>query len=61
MGKLQTRKNEFESALRGGVVGEGAGFGSSARWSAADGRALEEAVELARRGLLFLCIKGNDD
>ena len=57
MGKLQTRKNEFESALRGGVVGEG----SSARWSAADGRALEEAVELARRGLVFLCIKGNDD
>jgi RNA exonuclease 1 len=35
------------------------GTGSEPRWTAADARALEEAVELAKRGLLLLCIKGD--
>ena len=70
MGKLQARKAEFENALRNGIVGASGnvlgeasigagGTNGDVRWSAADARALEEAVELAKRGLLFLCIKGD--
>lgn len=66
MSKLQARKTEFENALRSGSAGPSGGAlpvgqvaASDVRWSAADGRALEEAVELAKRGMLFLCIKGD--
>ena len=56
MASLNTRKTTFEAALRNGkspedVVVEGGG------WTASDGRNLEEAVELAKRGLVFLGIK----
>jgi len=60
MSALNVRKNAFESALKSGKtpeeVGSGAG-GMGLRWTAADARDLEEAVEVARRGLVFLGVK----
>lgn len=50
---LNARKTQFETALRSGKTPEELDI----RWTAADGRDLEEAVELARRGLLFLGVK----
>lgn len=57
MSLLNARKNAFESAIKSGkgideVVKE---MGLS--WTTADSRELEDAVELARRGLVFLGIK----
>lgn len=53
MAALNARKTAFETALRSGKAPEDL----DVKWSAADGRDLEEAVELARRGLLFLGVK----
>lgn len=53
MAALNARKAQFETALRSGKAPEEL----DVRWTAADGRDLEEAVELARRGLLFLGVK----
>ncbi|KAK7001317.1 ribonuclease H [Favolaschia claudopus] len=49
MALLNARKTAFESALRSGMPAE-----ELAPWTASDGRDLEEAVALAKRGLLFL-------
>ena len=60
MSALNVRKNAFESALKSGKTPEEVGSGSGGmglRWTAADARDLEEAVELARRGLVFLGVK----
>ena len=64
MAELQARKGSFENALRSGGVINGsstAGTGVSADsigiiWTMGDSRSLEEAVEQAKRGLLFLCM-----
>ncbi|KAF9067519.1 hypothetical protein BDP27DRAFT_1328740 [Rhodocollybia butyracea] len=49
---LNKRKAAFEASIRKGLsVGQ---LGEGERWTAADMRDLEEAVELAKRGLLFL-------
>jgi RNA exonuclease 1 len=53
MAALNTRKAQFETALRSGKAPEDV----EVKWTSADGRDLEEAVELARRGLLFLGVK----
>ncbi|KAJ7502509.1 hypothetical protein B0H11DRAFT_2223419 [Mycena galericulata] len=52
MAVLNARKSAFESAIRSGLPAEE--LGPDVRWSASDGRDLEEAVALAKRGLLFL-------
>jgi len=64
MSLLNVRKNAFESALKSGTTPEEIGAGGCdgvngvrLRWSAADARDLEEALELARRGLVFLGLK----
>lgn len=56
MASLNARKTAFETALRNGKSPEDAGT-EGGRWTTSDGRDLEEAVELAKRGLLFLGIK----
>ncbi|KAJ8502161.1 hypothetical protein ONZ51_g150 [Trametes cubensis] len=56
MSELNARKAAFESALRMGKNVEE--LGKECRWTSADGRELEEEVEKAKRGLLFLGIKG---
>lgn len=56
MSILNARKIAFESALKSGKTPEEI-RPLGLTWSATDGRDLEEAVELARRGLLFLGIK----
>ena len=56
MAALNARKAAFEGALRMGKSAEE--LGADARWTSADGRALEEEVERAKRGLLFLAVKG---
>lgn len=55
MSVLNARKSTFESAIRSGKKAED--IGRSEWWTAADGRELEEEVERAKRGLLFLGIK----
>jgi len=55
MSSLNTRKAKFESEIRAGRRLED--IDRADWWSAQDGRALEDAVELAKRGLLFLCLK----
>ncbi|KAJ6493808.1 ribonuclease H [Mycena vulgaris] len=52
MALLNARKSAFESAIRSGMPAEE--LGPDGRWTASDGRDLEEAVALAKRGLLFL-------
>lgn len=52
---LQARKNEFDGALKAGKTPED--VPRELWWTAADGRALEEAVERTKRGLLLLCLK----
>ncbi|KAJ7762487.1 ribonuclease H [Mycena metata] len=52
MALLNARKMAFETAIRNGLPAEE--LSSDKRWSASDGRDLEEAVALAKRGLLFL-------
>lgn len=54
MAELNARKSAFENALRQGKSLEDVGM---ERWTSADGRELEEEVEKAKRGLLFLSIK----
>lgn len=56
MSLLNARKNAFDGALKSGKTPEEM-KPLGLTWSASDGRDLEEAVELARRGLLFLGIK----
>lgn len=56
MSELNKRKAAFESSIRKGLPMEQLSEGE--RWTAADMRDLEEAVELAKRGLLFLGVKG---
>lgn len=52
---LNTRKSTFEIAVRGGrAVDE---LQKDVRWTTSDARELEEEVEKAKRGLLFLAIK----
>jgi RNA exonuclease 1 len=53
---LNARKNAFEAAIRGGKPTDT--LEKEEQWKAGDVRALEEAVELTKRGLLFLGIKG---
>ncbi|KAF8629302.1 hypothetical protein AX15_003519 [Amanita polypyramis BW_CC] len=58
MALLNARKTAFESGIRQGKSPEqmvASPWGG--RWTAADGRDLEEAVELTKRGLLFLGVK----
>ncbi|KAL4073757.1 hypothetical protein J3A83DRAFT_4090781 [Scleroderma citrinum] len=55
MSTLNARKFTFESAIKGGKKAEE--MDRSEWWTAADGRELEEEVERAKRGLLFLGIK----
>lgn len=55
MATLNVRKSTFESAIRGGKKAED--MDKSEWWTSADGRELEEEVEHAKRGLLFLGIK----
>ncbi|PCH42778.1 hypothetical protein WOLCODRAFT_138067 [Wolfiporia cocos MD-104 SS10] len=55
MAELNARKAVFEDALKSGKTAED--LGKAVRWTGADGRALEEEVEKAKRGLLFLGIK----
>ncbi|KAI0632619.1 hypothetical protein C8Q77DRAFT_1118626 [Trametes polyzona] len=55
MAELNARKAAFEGALRMGKNVEE--LGSDCRWTTADGRELEEEVEKAKRGLLFLGVK----
>lgn len=59
---LQARKSAFENALRASQTRSGSGQNpdgapESVRWTASDARDLEEAVERARRGMLFLSLK----
>lgn len=55
MSELNARKSAFEGALRMGKNVEE--LGPESRWTTADGRELEEEVEKAKRGLLFLGVK----
>ncbi|KAG8214189.1 hypothetical protein J3R82DRAFT_10978 [Butyriboletus roseoflavus] len=55
MASLNARKAAFESAIKSGKKAEE--IDRSEWWTASDGRELEEAVEKAKRGLLFLGIK----
>ncbi|KAF8828516.1 hypothetical protein HHX47_DHR3000017 [Lentinula edodes] len=55
MSELNKRKAGFEAAIRKGVSTDQ--LSENERWSAADMRELEEAVEVAKRGFLFLGVK----
>lgn len=55
MSELNARKAAFEGALKMGKNVED--LGAECRWTTADGRELEEEVEKAKRGLLFLGVK----
>ncbi|KAF8840863.1 ribonuclease H-like protein [Paxillus ammoniavirescens] len=55
MSALNARKSAFESAIKSGKKAED--IDRSEWWTASDGRELEEEVEKAKRGLLFLGIK----
>ncbi|KAI0697772.1 hypothetical protein BC835DRAFT_1269867 [Cytidiella melzeri] len=55
MAALNVRKSTFETAVRSGKSAEELGL--ELRWTSADARALEEEVEKAKRGLLFLGLK----
>jgi len=57
MSILNARKNAFESALKSGKSVEEVSRTMGLTWTAADARELEGAVEVAKRGLLFLGIK----
>ncbi|EJC98240.1 uncharacterized protein FOMMEDRAFT_143323 [Fomitiporia mediterranea MF3/22] len=59
---LQARKNAFENALRASQAssstsGSSVSVPEGVRWTASDARDLEEAVERARQGMLFLSLK----
>ncbi|KAI0691614.1 hypothetical protein C8Q76DRAFT_255245 [Earliella scabrosa] len=55
MAELNARKAAFEGALKMGRKAEE--LGPESRWTSADGRELDEEVEKAKRGLLFLGVK----
>lgn len=55
MATLNTKKSVFESALRNGKTLET--LSKDLWWTTTDGRELEEEVEMAKRGLLFLGVK----
>jgi RNA exonuclease 1 len=57
MAMLNMKKTAFETAYRNGTSLTEMTEEKGLSWTAADARNLEEAVELARRGLLFLGIK----
>jgi RNA exonuclease 1 len=57
MAILNARRTAFETAYRGGKSVEEMNGEMGLSWTTADARDLENAVELARRGLLFLGIK----
>jgi len=57
MSLLNARKNAFEGAIKSGKGIEEVVKEMGLSWTTADSRELEEAVELARRGLVFLGIK----
>ncbi|KAG6904902.1 hypothetical protein DXG01_006387 [Tephrocybe rancida] len=54
MAQLNAKKALFDNALRNGKTDD---LSPDVRWTMSDGRELEGAVELAKRGLLFLGIK----
>jgi RNA exonuclease 1 len=54
---LNARKTAFETAYKSGKSLAEMNGEMGLRWTTADARDLEDAVELARRGLLFLGIK----
>jgi len=56
MSALNARKNAFEGAIKSGKAPEEI-TAMGLTWTTSDARNLEEAVELARRGLVFLGIK----
>ncbi|KAF9050462.1 ribonuclease H [Panaeolus papilionaceus] len=56
MSLLNQRKSAFENGLKSGRTPEEM-RGEGVVWSASDARELEEGVELARRGLMFLGVK----
>lgn len=55
MATLGARRSAFETAIRSGKTPDQ--IPPEARWTMADGRDLEEEVEKAKRGLVFLGIK----
>ncbi|KII92706.1 hypothetical protein PLICRDRAFT_155437 [Plicaturopsis crispa FD-325 SS-3] len=55
MAMLNARKSAFETSLRSGKTPED--IGRDNWWTSVDARELEEEVEKAKRGLLFLSIK----
>ncbi|KAG1827832.1 hypothetical protein EV424DRAFT_600780 [Suillus variegatus] len=55
MASLNARKSAFESAIRSGKKAED--IDKADWWTASEGRELEEEVEKAKRGLLFLGVK----
>lgn len=55
MSTLSAQKTQFETALKSGKALEE--LPVDVKWTSKDGRDLEEAVELAKRGLLFLGMK----
>ncbi|KAK2461339.1 hypothetical protein APHAL10511_006866 [Amanita phalloides] len=58
MAILNVRKTAFETGIRQGKSQEEMAAGpGGGKWSSADGRELEEVVELTKRGLLFLGVK----
>lgn len=56
MSALNMRKSAFDTAYKSGKTPEEL-TRDGITWSASDGRELEEQVELAKRGLLFLGVK----
>ncbi|KAI0061326.1 ribonuclease H-like protein [Artomyces pyxidatus] len=54
MSALNAKKNAFETALRAGRTGEEV---DSEMWSSREARELEEEVEKAKRGLVFVSVK----
>ena len=56
MAALNSRKSAFDIAYKSGKTPEELAR-DGIMWSASDGRELEQEVELARRGLLFLGVK----
>lgn len=55
MSTLNAKRAKFESEVRGGkMVRE---MDREELWRSQDARDLEDAVELAKQGLLFMCLK----
>jgi RNA exonuclease 1 len=56
MSYLNSRKTAFEAALKSGKTLED--IGKEGWWTSSNGRELEDEVERAKRGLVFLSITG---